>query len=382
MEYAAKAAGAAAGVNPYFAASLPYIGAGARELWKYATGKKGQNYGTVPLLRRKWGPKRRRRVPAPKRRFRRRVYKRKRGRLGKRYGYKGRGTTLKQKISVSRALTAPYTITRTATMFREAQTNKKLIMAFDYDTGNMSGATDDKIMTLMAQTFRANIKGVITDFQKMAITDYKVLYEFRNFSKNRIHFTLYTCKVRHDYCRSAATNYAAVEAFDLNLMIASQLLQSNTTPVGTLNKVDPSVKFLDIPNVGQVIHVLKAKRYSLDAGDVMSINWKKKDHYYAQYPYSYNGTLVEDRFFVIEMHGDPLHGNQEAYSGTSLGDYRTIGYSAAKIGIKATWGATLWRVGQSASTKISFDTTTTPTNPGAVDVNDPTITPMDSVVTT
>lgn len=379
MEVAGKLAGAAAGVNPWLAATVPYALMAGRELWNYA--QKGKGNSTVPVLRRR-GKYKRGGVRKYKGRRRRKFgLKRKRRNVGKRRRY--RGVSLYQKVAISKAMTAPYTITRMNTTFREAQVGKKAIFALDYDSNDMLGVSDSKCQTLFCQDFRDNISDAVSDNQKLAITDYWAKWTFRNLSKNRIHFTLYTCKTRHDYNR-IATDYANLSASDLNTFIASQYLQSDTTPVGTLNKITPGVKLLDIPNVGQIIHVLKAKKYSLDAGQSMSIKWKKKDHYYSQWKYQWNGTLTEDRFFCIELEGDLVHDNANATPiTTSLAQYKTLAPATAKMAIECEWSASMWRVGTSLPTKLTYTNYTAPsTNPGAVDVNTPTITTMDATVST
>lgn len=378
MEVAGKLAGAAAGVNPWLAATVPYALMAGRELWNYA--QKGKSGSTVSVLRRR-GKYKRRGVKKYKGRRRRKFGLKRRRRNGT--YRRRRGATLYQKVAISKAMTAPYTVTRMNTVFREAQVGKKAIFATDYDSNDMLGVSDSKNQNLFSQDFRDNISDAVSDNQKLAITDYTAKWTFRNLSKNRIFLTLYTCKTRHDYNR-VATDYANLSAADLNTFIASQYLQSDTTPVGTLNKITPGTKLLDIPNVGQMIHVLKAKKYSLDAGQCMVKKWKKKDHYYSQWRYQWNGTLAEDRFFVIELEGDLIHDNANATPiTTSLAQYKTLAPATAKIAIECEWGASMWRVGTSLPTKLSYTNYTTPTtNPGAVDVNTPTITTMDATVST
>lgn len=372
MDYALKGAATAAGISPGYGtalAALPWIAHAGKKLWDYSNSKKSKGYARMPMLRR-GGKSRRPRNPK---------FRRRKGIKRKRYGRGSRGGNgLYKKIQISKSLTAPYTVQGSDTLFRESQTGKKAIFTLDYDGNDMCGVADDKCMTLFAQGFRSGIQQLVAPNQKMAITQYRVNYNFRNLSKNRIFLTIYTCKVRHDYCRDNL-NYLKQQASNLNDFLASQLLQSDSPEAGTLNKIDYNTKLLDIPTVGQVIHVLKAKKYSLDAGQAMSINWKKKDHYFSNYVYNYDGTLVQDRFMAIELSGDIIHETDPL----NLAGYKKIAPSCAKLAITAVYGASVWRVGESQSLKISYNGISIPsTAPGAVDINNPSVTVQDTVVST
>lgn len=320
--------------------------------------------------------------------------KRKRGqRTGKR-----RSVRFPKAAKIAMMLAPKEHMTMALSRLLTSYTGYKSIGCLDFDTTNSLGqGTNVKDISPFSESVLeklnqllpnpgSTVAGIGAVSQKTFVTNWKVRYEARNFSVNYVNLKIHRCVLRRDFVRAtpsiSAGNVYNGAFVDLNQLYQMLYLNSTTVPASSNETWTRESKLLNVAGIGKYIKVLKTKTYRIAPGNHVSWTSTVNPHTVNQWDYGrsgMSGTGGKKIVYFFELCGDVVHETEEdPNQPPTIADYRLINHAPAKVGIIANWNITYVNVNEKVSVINDYPLPNLPSRPGAVDINNPTITLADA----